>query len=112
MTAHSIAARTALGFALAVLPAASPAQVVLDFEFVGPGQQDQPIGSYYGGGLSGGPNPVGPGPALGVTFTSNAVVACRATIPGCFATIAGAPSPRGVLYIATGTTSRRVRRPP
>jgi hypothetical protein len=90
----------------AAVPAAARAQVTLiDFEFIQGPQSSQPIGDYYNGGFSGGPTPAGPGPNLGVTFSSNALGVCREDLPGCGGNFAGAPTPRGILFFLGGSAA-------
>jgi hypothetical protein len=75
------------------LSTAASATVVLNFEGL---LSDEPIDSFYNGGLGGFGS--GPGPSFGITFTSNSLALNSGNY-------AGEPSPPGILFFLTGAAA-------
>ena len=86
----------ALVAATATMSAAQAAPFVLTFEGLG---DLEPVGDFYNGGLGG--NGSGPGPNLGVTFSSNSLAIIDADAGGS-GNFGGEPTPDTVLFFLTG----------
>lgn len=75
------------------------ATVMLDFEGLG---DNEPVENFYDGGFGG--NGSGPGPAWGITFSSNALAIIDSDAGGS-GNFGGEPSPDTILFFLSGTAA-------
>ena len=95
----------AMAAALMVTAAANHARadtVVLTFDELNGGANEEPL-NYYAGGF--GSDGTGPGPNYGITFSSNAITGCQASAPCGNTNSNGEPSSPNTLFFLTGSAA-------